>query len=92
MPSKSRGKVGTTRGEVRHPRIAIDPRMCHGKPTVRGTRVPITVLLSAIAGGDELAQVADDYGVEAEDVRAAIAYANEAVESEQRFALRATAS
>src|SRR2546426_521810 len=33
-------------------RIVIDPRICHGKPVVRGTRTPVTVILSALAVGD----------------------------------------
>ncbi len=58
-----------------NPRISIDPAVCHGKPVITGTRVPVEVLLSAIAGGDEIAQVAADYGVSAEDVRAAVSHA-----------------
>ncbi len=56
-------------------RISIDPAICHGKPVISGTRVPVFVLLSAIAGGDPLQQVADDYDLTLEDVRAAIAFA-----------------
>jgi Protein of unknown function (DUF433) len=33
-------------------RIVIDPAICHGKPVVRGTRTPVTVILNALAGGD----------------------------------------
>lgn len=75
-----------------HDRISIDPTVCHGKPVIRGTRVPVFVLLDALAGGDEIARIADDYRVTVEDVRAAVAYANDALRLEQHFPLRAKAS
>ena len=34
-------------------RIVIDPRICHGKPVVRGTRTPVTVILDALAAGNK---------------------------------------
>ncbi|MCL4741996.1 MAG: DUF433 domain-containing protein [Phycisphaerales bacterium] len=73
-------------------RIVTDPAVCHGKPTMRGTRVQVSALLGAIAGGDPLSQVADDYGVSVEDVRAAVAYANDVLQREQHVSLRAKAS
>jgi uncharacterized protein (DUF433 family) len=33
-------------------RIVIDPKICHGKPVIHGTRTPVTVILNALAGGD----------------------------------------
>ena len=56
-------------------RIIIDPKICHGKPVIRGTRTPVTVVLGALAGGDDFEQVAQDYGITAEDLRACIAFA-----------------
>jgi uncharacterized protein (DUF433 family) len=32
-------------------RIVIDPNICHGKPVIRGTRVPVTVVIGSLAGG-----------------------------------------
>ncbi|MSU37393.1 MAG: DUF433 domain-containing protein [Pedosphaera sp.] len=31
-------------------RITIDPRVCHGKPVIRGTRVPVSVVTGSLAG------------------------------------------
>jgi uncharacterized protein (DUF433 family) len=56
-------------------RIVIDRRICHGKPTVRGTRTPVTVILSALAGGDSFETIRKDYDVTAEDIRACVAFA-----------------
>jgi uncharacterized protein (DUF433 family) len=67
-----------------HERILIDPAICHGKPVVRGTRTPVTVVLSALAGGDTYEMVQADYGITADDIRACIAFANREV-SQQSF-------
>ena len=57
-------------------RIIIDPTLSHGKPVVRGTRTPVTVILSALAAGDSIEQVTLDYAITVEDVRACIAFAS----------------
>lgn len=75
-----------------HPRISIDPAICHGKPVVKGTRVLVEALLAAIAGGDDVARVADDYGVAIEDVRAAVSYASSLVGDERHYPIRKKAS
>jgi len=31
-------------------RILIDPRICHGKPVIRGTRVPVARVIGYLAG------------------------------------------
>ncbi len=63
-------------------RIAIDPNICHGKPIVRGTRTPVTVILAALAGGDDVAQVAEDYEITEDAVRACIAFACDELEGQ----------
>jgi uncharacterized protein (DUF433 family) len=74
------------------PRVVVDPNVCHGKPIIAGTRVPIASILAAIAGGDDVAQVATDYGVTVEDVRAAVSYANSILSQERHYSIRANAS
>jgi uncharacterized protein (DUF433 family) len=32
-------------------RISIDPQICHGKPVIRGTRVPVARIIGYLAGG-----------------------------------------
>ena len=59
----------------RDERIVLDPEIAHGKPVVRGTRVPVAVVLGALAGGMQIDETAKEFGVEQEDVRAAIGYA-----------------
>jgi uncharacterized protein (DUF433 family) len=33
-------------------RIEIDPRICNGKPIIKGTRIPVSVILEQIAEGE----------------------------------------
>lgn len=38
--------------EVLIKRITIDPDICHGKPTIRGTRYPVEAILEYLAAGE----------------------------------------
>jgi len=67
--------------------IAIDPGVQGGAPVITGTRVPIAVLVEAVAAGDAIEQVARSYRVTESQVRAALAYAAELVRSERAIAL-----
>jgi len=63
---------------IMHERIAIDPNVCHGKPVIRGTRVLVANILGAIAGGDSIEAVLEDYpNITREDVLAAFAFGGE---------------
>jgi uncharacterized protein (DUF433 family) len=56
-------------------RIVIDPKIHHGKPVVRGTRVPITSIIGGLAGGMTREEIAREYEVTQEDISAALSYA-----------------
>ena len=57
-------------------RITMDPKICHGKPCVRGLRYPVEFLLELLSGDMTTQQILADYpDLEADDLRAAIAYA-----------------
>lgn len=70
-----------------HPRILIDPTVCHGKPVVAGTRVLVAAVVGAVASGDAPEAVASAFGISVEDVRACLAYASELVSRERHFPL-----
>ena len=58
-------------------RIQIDPLVCHGKPVIRGTRVLVSTILGAMAAGDSLQRVLEDYpSITADDVSAALEFAS----------------
>lgn len=59
-------------------RVWIDPQVCHGKPVIHGTRVLISTLLGALAGGDTIEAILEDYpNITREDVLAALEFAGE---------------
>ncbi len=55
--------------------VAMNPKVCHGKPVIAGTRVLVSTVLGALAGGDTVAMVADDYGISSKQVGEALAFA-----------------
>lgn len=59
-------------------RISIDPRICFGKPCIKGTRIWVSLILDFLASGESDAQILAAYPqLQPEDIRAAIAYAAE---------------
>ena len=57
-------------------RITIDPNVCHSKPTVRGLRYPVEFLLELLSSGVTNEEILADYpDLEADDLKASIAYA-----------------
>lgn len=64
-------------------RIVVDPQIRHGKPVIKGTRVSVDVILGALAGGMTYEDVCKEYGIEKEDLLAAIEYAASLVRNEE---------
>ncbi|MGO8704505.1 MAG: DUF433 domain-containing protein [Candidatus Brocadiia bacterium] len=59
-------------------RIAADPSVCHGQACIRGTRIPVSVVLDNIADGATTEDIIAEYpSLSKEDIQAAIAYAAE---------------
>jgi uncharacterized protein (DUF433 family) len=62
-------------------RIEIDPRRCGGTPVIKGTRIPVAVILDQIAAGETWDSLLEGYpGLVREDIRAAILFAKASVE------------
>jgi len=69
-------------------RIEINPAVMLGKPVVRGTRIPVELLLRKLAEGATTDELLDAYPrLSAEDVRAALAYAADTIAHETVLAL-----
>ena len=68
-------------------RIIIDPKIQHGKPVIRGTRVPVTRVISGLAGGMTREEIIREYDITEEDVAAALIYAVDLVEAEEYHSL-----
>ncbi len=57
-------------------RITINPNVCLGKPTIRGMRITVSVILKMLAGGNSVQQILDAYPeLEENDIQQAIKYA-----------------
>ena len=60
-------------------RIVIDPNIHHGVPCIRGTRVPVSVLIGSLAEGDTPPDIISSYPrLTEEDIQAALKFAAEA--------------
>ncbi len=60
-------------------RISIDPKVCFGKPCIRGTRIWVSLVLDSLAEGMAEKELLKEYPqLTHEDVLAAIAYGAEA--------------
>lgn len=64
------------------PRITINPKVRFGKPVIKGTRVPVDLIVGKIAGGMTMEAVEDQYGLKRQDVMAALRYAAQTVRAE----------
>lgn len=57
-------------------RISIDPEIMHGKPCVKGTRIPVSLIVTMVAEGLAFQEIIADYpSLTEEDIKAAIKYA-----------------
>ena len=65
-------------------RINIDPAIMMGKPVIRGTRIPVELLLRKLAEGATEAELLEDYPhLTTADIRAAVAYGAASVAHEE---------
>ena len=57
-------------------RVELNPLVCNGKPVIKGTRIPVSVILEQIAGGESWESVLTGYPeLQKEDIQAALMYA-----------------
>ncbi|MDD4890208.1 MAG: DUF433 domain-containing protein [Phycisphaerae bacterium] len=58
-------------------RISADPKVCHGKVCIKGTRVMVSIVLDNLAAGESAEATATAYHLQPEDIQAALEYASE---------------
>ena len=66
-------------------RIAISPKVCHGKPHIAGTRIMVTQVLELLAAGKTFDEIrSEDYfpDITSGDIAACVAFANKLVINE----------
>ncbi len=71
-------------------RIELDPKVCNGKPVIKGTRIPVTVILEHIAEGESWEKILANYPeITREDIHAALLYASAALDHTELKAINA---
>ncbi|MEW6365131.1 MAG: DUF433 domain-containing protein [Acidobacteriota bacterium] len=64
-------------------RVVIDPELHHGDPCIKGTRIPVSIILGSLADGMNAGAILVAYPqLSVEDIQAALAYAAEVVHQE----------
>jgi uncharacterized protein (DUF433 family) len=67
-------------------RIEINPSIMMGKPVIRGTRIPVELILRKLGEGAKEEDLLDGYpNLTPEDIQAAIGYAAETLAHEETF-------
>lgn len=58
-------------------RVVCNPEIMLGKPVIKGTRIPVYLILDLLAAGKAFTQIIDDYPeLTIDDIKAAIEYAS----------------
>ncbi len=61
-----------------HDRISIDPQVMVGKPCIKGTRIPVALILEKLAAGLSYHDILSDHPrLEQADILAALAFAHD---------------
>ncbi|MCK4234672.1 DUF433 domain-containing protein [candidate division WOR-3 bacterium] len=64
-------------------RIVVNPEIMHGKPVIKGTRIPVYVILNLLAGGMKEENILEEYpDITREDILACMAYGARLTEEE----------
>ncbi len=65
-------------------RISVDPKICSGKPCIRGTRIMVKNILGMIAGGYTIERILEAYPeLTREDVVDALDYVSQVIDEEK---------
>ena len=62
-------------------RITVDSEICHGKPTIRGSRIMVKTILELLSSGMTNQEILEDYPkLESADIWACLAFATRLVD------------
>lgn len=64
-------------------RIVVSKGVRFGRPVIRGTRVPVELVVGQLAGGMTVDQVMSEYALDRDDVLAALRYAADLLAEDQ---------
>ena len=64
-------------------RIIVNPKIMVGKPIIKGTRIPVDLIVKLIAQGMNAEDILEDYpNLKRDDIKAALFYSAEIVSGE----------
>jgi uncharacterized protein (DUF433 family) len=64
-------------------RIVSDPEILVGKPVIKGTRIPVYLIIEFLANGLTEQEILDQYpSLKKEDIKAALLYASKCIDRE----------
>jgi uncharacterized protein (DUF433 family) len=65
-------------------RISIDPEVLSGKPVIKGTRIPVYLIIQLLANGMTEKEILKQYPtLKKQDIKAALVYASKSLENEE---------
>jgi len=68
-------------GTMYQDRIELNPKICAGKPVIKGTRIPVSVIISHLAAGETWKELITGFPeLTEEDIKAALQYASDSIE------------
>jgi uncharacterized protein (DUF433 family) len=67
-------------------RIEVNPKILGGKPVIKGTRIPVYLILELLSAGYDFKRIIEAYpALTEEDIKAAVDYAVQIVKNEESF-------
>jgi len=70
------------------PRVVVDEAVRFGRPVIKGTRVPVDLVVGKLAGGMSADEVCEEFGLQREDILAALSYAARQLSEDQIRAVK----
>jgi uncharacterized protein (DUF433 family) len=67
-------------------RIEVNPKILGGKPVIKGTRIPVYLILELLSAGYDFKRIIKAYpSLDEDDIKAAVDYAAQIVKNEESF-------
>jgi len=87
------GKRKKNAGQSWRDRISVDPKTCHGKPCIKGTRIMVSIILDYLHAGESREEILRQYPtLSLADIDAALGYAAWLAHEEEGYPLHTEVS
>jgi uncharacterized protein (DUF433 family) len=60
--------------------VEINPEICGGKPVIKGTRIPVKIILELLANGWTIEDIKEEYNLTEEQIKDTIRFASQMLE------------